>query len=90
MCDNLNTIIGTNKPRILQSVQNFERTDGQKRFRGQWKHVTKTNVTAREWLNKLKRYSAHTRSAVQHAISDVLFKADMGHYNMGLISTGTI
>ncbi|KOC59506.1 hypothetical protein WH47_09028 [Habropoda laboriosa] len=31
--------------------------------------------------NKLKRYSAHTRSAVQHAMSNILYNADMGHYN---------
>ncbi|XP_076288702.1 uncharacterized protein LOC143213080 isoform X2 [Lasioglossum baleicum] len=31
--------------------------------------------------NKTKSYSACTRSAVQHAISEILFKADRGHYD---------
>ncbi|XP_012239669.1 uncharacterized protein LOC117232586 [Bombus vosnesenskii] len=40
--------------------------------------------------NKLKRYSARTRSAVQHAISDILFNADMGYYNQSSsVSTNT-
>ncbi|CAK9795614.1 hypothetical protein ANTQUA_LOCUS426 [Anthophora quadrimaculata] len=40
--------------------------------------------------NKLKFYSAHTRSAVQHAMSNILFKADMGHYNQSsLVSVNT-
>ncbi|CAK9820685.1 hypothetical protein ANTPLA_LOCUS10770 [Anthophora plagiata] len=40
--------------------------------------------------NKLKYYSAHTRSAVQHAMSNVLFKADMGYYNQSsLVSVNT-
>ncbi|XP_076672884.1 uncharacterized protein LOC143371522 isoform X2 [Andrena cerasifolii] len=30
--------------------------------------------------NKMKRYSTSSRSAVQHAISDILFNADMGYY----------
>lgn len=30
--------------------------------------------------NKLRQYSSKTRSAVQHAISDVIFKADEGMY----------
>lgn len=54
------------KPRILQSVQTeTERTDGQKRFRGQWKHLTKTNVTATEWLNKLKLGSYSKRGSTR-------------------------
>ncbi|XP_076766448.1 uncharacterized protein LOC143433171 [Xylocopa sonorina] len=31
--------------------------------------------------NKLKRYSCHSRSVVQHAISEILYKADLGYYN---------
>jgi len=30
---------------------------------------------------KLRSYSPRTRNAVQHAISDILFKADQGHYD---------
>ncbi|XP_060820549.1 uncharacterized protein LOC132909637 [Bombus pascuorum] len=40
--------------------------------------------------NKLKLYSLHTRSEVQHAISDILFNADMGYYNRShSVSTNT-
>lgn len=31
--------------------------------------------------NKTRSYTAYTRSAVHHAISEILFKADMGYYN---------
>lgn len=36
--------------------------------------------------NKLRNYSFYTRSAVQHAISDILFNADMGYYNRAATS----
>lgn len=40
--------------------------------------------------NKLRQYSAKTRSAVQHAISDVIFKADEGMYDSNIVHNQNI
>lgn len=32
-------------------------------------------------VSKLKKYDAHTASFVQHEISNIIFKADMGEYS---------
>ncbi|XP_015439173.1 PREDICTED: uncharacterized protein LOC107194117 [Dufourea novaeangliae] len=37
--------------------------------------------------NKLRNYSTHSRCAVQHAISDILFNADMGYYDRATSSS---